>query len=117
MCLFGNDLEGDFYGDFFVKFDGGNVFANFFYGLLDFDELAVDVVAEFLEGFGNLDVVYRTENRACCRSLCADGELDALELCCEGFGVGLDFGEFVSALALVFCQNLKSRVAGDVGMR
>ena len=43
-------------------------------GLLDDDDLAVNVVAELFKGFSDLDVVDRTENGAVGRSLCADGE-------------------------------------------
>lgn len=63
-CLFGNDLEGHFDGYFFVELDGGGILAHFLDGFLDFDDLAVDVVAELFEGFGNLDGVDGAEDGA-----------------------------------------------------
>ena len=40
-----------------MKLDGGVVFTNFLYILLENDELAVDVVTELLESLGNLESV------------------------------------------------------------
>ena len=57
-----------------MKFNGGGIFANFLDGF-DFDNLAVDVEAEFFEGFSNLNAVYRAEDSACGACLGTDGEL------------------------------------------
>ena len=57
-----------------MEVDFGGVFAKLFNGFFDDDDFAVDVVAEFFEGFCNLDVVYRTEDGAGGRCLGADCE-------------------------------------------
>ena len=111
--LFGDYFEGDFDRNLFVKFYGGGVFANFFNGLFDLDDLAVDVVTEFFESFGDLDVVYRAEDGAGGRSLGSDSELNVFELFGESFSIGFDLGELVSTLALILGEHLKSRFAGD----
>ena len=96
-----------------MKFYDCVVFADFFYGVLDNDNLAVDVVTEFFKGFSNLDVVYRAEYCACRACLGADSEADALELFSNGFCVGFEFGELVGALALVFGEYLQGAFACD----
>ena len=94
--LFGNHFEGNLRGHFLVETDGGNVVAYFLDGLLDFDELAVNVVAELFESFGNLDCVYGAEDGAGGAGLCADGQRYAFEGGCGCFCVGFDFGELVA---------------------
>ena len=65
-------------------------------------------MAEFFEGFCNLDAVDGTEDGACCAGLCAYGESYALKCGGKSFGVGLDLGELMGALTLIFSKNLKS---------
>lgn len=55
--LFSNDFEGNLDSDLFVEVKFGVVFADFLDGVFDFDDLAVDLVAESLEGVGDLDAV------------------------------------------------------------
>lgn len=96
-----------------MKLDSGGVVADFLDRFLDVDDFAVNIEAEFLESFCNLYVVDRTEDSAGCACLGADCKLDILELCCELFGIGFDFGEFVSALTLVFGEYFECRFGGD----
>lgn len=55
--LLGDDFEGNFNNNLLVELDGGVVFADFLDALFDFDELAVNVVAELLESLGDLEGV------------------------------------------------------------
>jgi hypothetical protein len=63
-----------------VETDGGVVFAYFLYRL-NRDELAVDVVTEFLKCFSNLDAVDRAKDSAGGACLGANGEFYALQSC------------------------------------
>ena len=113
--LFGNDLEGDFYADFFVKFNDSFVVTKFFDGFLDNDDFAVDVVAEFFESFSDLDIVDRAEDCAVGAGFSTDSESHVFEGFGGSFSVGFDFSKFVSALALVFSEHFKRRFRSDNG--
>lgn len=96
-----------------MEVDLGGVFAKFLHGLFEHDDLAVNVVAELFEGFGDLDVVDRAEDGAGGRSLGADGEGYVGQCGCGCLCVGFDLGELVGALTLVFLELAQVGVVGD----
>ena len=87
--LFSNNLEGDFNRNLLVEVDFCGVAAKLLNGFFEHDELAVNIVSELLESFGNLNVVDGTEDGAVGGSLGADGESHAFE--CGGGSLGVSF--------------------------
>ena len=113
--LFGNDFKGNFHSNFLVEIESGIVVADFLNSFLNHDVLAVNVEAEFLKGFSNLNSVDRAEDSAGRTGLGTDGKANACERSCESFSIGFDFSELVSALTLVFGKHFKRRGSGDNG--
>lgn len=54
------------FNHFLVEFDSGSVSADLFHRFLQVDDLAVYIVAKFLESLRNLKSVDRTKHSACC---------------------------------------------------
>ena len=112
-CLFSNDFEGNFNGNFLVEINDSFVVADFLDSFLDDNVTTVNVVAEFFESFGDLDSVDRTVDSTGSAGLSTDGESNAFESCSNSNGVSLDLLELVSALTLVFSEHFKSRGSSD----
>lgn len=114
FCCFGNDFERNLYTYFLVELYSAGVLSEGLYGVFYNDNLAVNVVSELSEGFGNLESAYRAVDGVVGTGLGCDGEeLYALESCGSSFGVGLDLSELVGALALVLGENLEGALSGD----
>lgn len=114
FCCFGNDFEWNLYAYFLVEFYGAGVLSECLHSVFYNDNLAVNVVAELSEGFGNLESAYRAVDGVVGTGLGCDGEeLYALKSSGCSFGVGLDLGDLVSALALVLGENLEGALSGD----
>lgn len=116
LGFFCNNLEGDFAGNLFVEVELGGVFAQLFYCALDFDYLAVDVVAGSLESVGNLSSGNRTVNRAVGGSLSGDSEGNIGQRCCESFCVGFELSNLVGLLTFVFFELTEVGGVGDNGL-
>ena len=115
MRLFSYNLESEFHRNFFVEVDFGGVVTCFFNRSYN-DNLAVNFDAFSVESFGDLNVVNRAEYGTCFAGFSSDFEVgDSLDLSCESFGIGFDFSEFVSALALVLGKDFKSRRRRNYG--
>lgn len=105
--LFSHNFKFDIFSHFLMEFDSGGVNSDFFDGLFDVDDFAVYIMAEFLKSFSNLDCIHRAEYGAGGACLGADGEADSLEGCGGSFSVSFEFGNFVSALFLLFGELLE----------
>ncbi len=110
FCCFGNNFERNLYTYFLVEFYGAGVLSEGLHGVFYNDNLAVNVVAELSEGFGNLKSAYRAVDGVVGTGLGCDGEeFYALKSSGCSFGVGLDLGDLVSALQLDLGKNLSLR--------
>ncbi len=82
-------------------------------GSVDGDDLAVYIVAEFLECLGNLYCCYAAEDGACGRGFCTDGEVQAFQRLAEFFCLGALLCNLVGALFLILFKLLYGALRSD----
>ena len=117
ILLFGEDVEVDVDGHFFVKSQFGGVVADFLDGILiEDDVLAVHFdTGGFLDGVGNHDGVDRAENLTRGSSLGGDLQLQAFQSLGLLESLVLDLLFLVSLLAHLFGQDLAVALGGEDG--
>ena len=81
--------------------------------VLDVDDLAVDVEAELLEFFCNLQATDAAIDDACAACLSVEAQANCVQLLCESFCVCLDLSELDGLLLEFLGEDFLSAFAGD----